>query len=117
MGASHVGPLRLMMSADTPPMAGRSAMRKGDTEASAAAAKGRTSHNQVSVLCAARFSLLSDSGRTFDCQITTAPQPPFLRICSAAHKASAELCGLNQRRLRSLRCHERHAIECGRYGG
>lgn len=106
-----------MMSTETPPSAGRSAIRRGEGDASAAAASGRMSHSHVSVNWAARLSRRRDSARTFDCHNMTAPQLPFLRICSAAHNASAELPGRNHSTLRSFTCQERQAIACGRYGG
>lgn len=103
-----------MMSAEIPPSAGRKAMRSGDGDASAAAANGRTSHNQVSVDWAARLSRLSDSGRTFDCHNTTAPHDPFFRICSAAQSASAELLGLSQSTFLSSNCQALKAIVWGK---
>lgn len=106
-----------MMSTETPPRAGRSANRSGDTDASAAAASGLTSHNQVSLDCAAKLSLLSDSGRMFDCHSKTAPHEPFFRICSADHNASAELFGRSHRTFRSFKRQDRQVMVWGRYGG
>jgi len=74
-------------------MAGRNAIRSGDGEASAAAANGLTSHSQVSVAWAAKFSLRNASGRTLGCHSTTAPHEPFFNICSAptAHQLNFEV--------------------------
>jgi len=95
----------------------RMASRNEDGDGSAEAARGRTSHSQVSVPWAARFSRLSASGRAFDCHRRTASNAPLLGICSADHRASAELVGLSQYMLRSFTRQARQVIECGRKGG
>ena len=78
-----------MTSADIPPADGRSAIRSGAGDASAAALNGRKSQNVVSVDCAARFSRRSASVRMFFCHSKTAPQLPFRRTCSVAQSAFA----------------------------
>lgn len=88
-------------------------MRNGDGEAFAAAEIGRMSQNHVSVVCAARFSRRSVSGRISVCQSMTAPQLPLLRICSVAHKASDELFGRSHNKFRSFTCQARQAIRWG----
>lgn len=85
---SQAGPRRFNTSTATPPSAGRKPSRSGAGEASLAHAIGRISQNQISEPCAARFKRRRDSERIWFCQKTTAPQLPFLRICSVVHNAS-----------------------------
>ena len=105
------------MSMATPATAGRRARRSGAGDASPQQAIGRISQNQVSVVWAARFSRRKDSARTFDCHRITAPQLPFLSICSLVHNASPVLLArIHSSRLVSMP-QVSQAIACGKYGG
>ena len=108
------GPRRLTMSMETPASAGRSANRSGAGDESLAQAIGRMNQNQVSVVWAARFSRRKDSPRTFDCHRMTAPQLPFLSICSVVQSASPVLFArIHSSRLVSI-FHVSQAIACGK---
>ena len=115
--SSEVGPRRFKISTMAPPWAGRTPRRSGAGEASSAAAIGRSNQNQISLPCAAKCSLRSDSARMLFCHSSTAPQLPFFKICSAAHNASALDVGRSQSRFNGSTHQCRAAIACGIQGG
>lgn len=106
-----------MISALTPPEAGRSATRSGAGDASAAHDMGRMSQHQVSVDWAARLSRRKLSLRIFVCQKMTAPQLPLRKICSVDQSASAVLDARIHSMFDLFKSKNLQAIAFGKYGG
>lgn len=100
-----------------PPSAGRRLNRKGDGEASCAAASGLKTKNSVDPACAAKCSLRRLSCRTCVFQNIRAPHVPERKTVSAAQSASAVVLLLSQTKSSGGKPWLANASAFGAWGG